>query len=418
MTTPMRWHWRQPAIRKLWMAWTISQFGSKITYLALPLTAALALHASPLQMGLLALAESAPVPLAGLVAGVWVDRLRRRPLLVVADLGRALLLLAIPLSALLGWLRLELLYLVALLAGLLTTLFDVAHQSLLPRLVRDESLVTANGALEVSSAVAEIAGPGLAGALVQLVTAPVAILADALSFLVSGVLLIWLGDLEPARHAEPASRAGVWGEIRAGLRVVLADPVLRPLTVSQAVAACFANAQLAVYVLFVTRELGIGPALLGAIYTIGSGAGLVSATLVDRLARRWGPGTVLVGAQALKLLGGCCLALAGGAPTIPLLVTGEALFAVALPLYNVTALSLRQALVAGHLQGRVNASVRALTWGALALGALLGGALGSALGLRATLLLAAVGLAPASLVLLASPVRAFRAWPVTGKTIG
>lgn len=202
MPTRLTGLWRHSEFLKLWAGQTISQFGSQVTLLALPLTAALTLHATAADMGLLSAAETAPFLLVGLLAGVWVDRLRRRPILMIADCGRFFLLLLIPLLALLDILRIEALYVIAFFVGILTVFFDVAYQSFLPALVGRAQLVEGNGKLEISQSAAQIAGPGIAGALVQLVTAPFAIVVDALSFLISHLRPLPADDPHPGTRAD------------------------------------------------------------------------------------------------------------------------------------------------------------------------------------------------------------------------
>lgn len=222
--------WRHADFLRFWAAQTISLFGSEITYLALPLLAALTLGASPAEMGILTAAGTLPYLAFGLVAGVWVDRLRRRSLMVAADVGRGLLLLSVPLAAWLGLLRVELLYAVAFFAGTLSLLFAAADSAYLPSLVRRDQLVEANGKLALSTALTEGAGPGLASLLVQALTAPVAILLDALSFGMSAALLSRIQTQESGSPRQTEVRRGVWREVGTGLRFVMGEPLLRSTT--------------------------------------------------------------------------------------------------------------------------------------------------------------------------------------------
>src|SRR5437763_534919 len=238
----------------------IARFGSEISQLAIPLAEALVLAASPAQMGLLGAFEFAPFLLLSLFAGVWVDRVRRRPVLLVADIGRAIILGSIPAAALLGILRIEQLYVVGLLTGVLTVFFDVAYQAYLPVLVSREHLVEGNSKLEVSRSVAQIAGPGVAGALVQLVTAPIAVVVDALSFVASVIFLLFIHTPEPAPVRRAGKDGSVWSELREGLAVVLGNPLLRSIAGCPATPNLFGNAVQAIYVLYVTRQLGVQPA--------------------------------------------------------------------------------------------------------------------------------------------------------------
>jgi hypothetical protein len=236
--------WRNAEFRKLWAGRTISAFGSQITVLALPLTAVLTLGASAAQMGVLLAVQFAPVLVLGLVTGVWVDRLPRRPLLIAADLGQALLLGAVPLAAALGLMRIEYLYAVGFLKGGLEVLGQVAAGAYLPAVVGHAGLAEANGRLAMSRSVAGVVGPGLGGALVQLVTAPVALVADALSFVVSAAFLGWVRSAEAAPPA--AGRRGTWAEMGEGLRFVLGHPLLRAQAGAMGLLNFFAGAVTAV----------------------------------------------------------------------------------------------------------------------------------------------------------------------------
>ncbi len=404
--------WRHPDFLKLWVGQTISRFGSQVSELALPLTAVLVLQATPSEMGVLAAAERAPFLLIGLFAGVWVDRVRRRPVLVAGDFGRGLLLLSIPLAALLGALRMEQLYVVGLLVGVLTVFFDVAYQSYLPSLVRREHLVEGNSKLEVTSSSSAIFGPGVAGALVQLVTAPLAILVDAVSFLLSAASLLLIRQPEPQPMPKDQRRT-VWTEIGEGLGVVVGNPVLRSIAGCTSTFNLFNSLGWAVFVLFATRELGLEPGLLGVVLGIGSVGFLAGALLAQPAARHLGLGPAIVGSSFASGAGAFLIPLAGSlAPlAIPLLVASQLLSGLGTPVYNVNQVSLRQTITPDHLQGRMNASMRFLVWGTMPIGSLLGGWLGDLVGLQATLVVAAAGQALAVLWVLLSPVRRLREQP-------
>src|SRR5512132_1839212 len=227
MVTESRGLWHHPAFLKLWAASAVSDVGSQVSALALPLIAALTLGATPWQMGLLSAAGAAPILFVGLFAGVWVDRLRRRPLMIAMDIGRAAILLVIPLASALGLLRIEILYVVALLVGALSVLFDVAHLAFIPSLVEREQLVEGNSKLQTTTSVAQVAGPGLGGVLVGLLGAAFAVLIDALSFLASALLIVGIRVKESSRVASDAH--GVVAEIGEGLQVVVAHRILRAL---------------------------------------------------------------------------------------------------------------------------------------------------------------------------------------------
>lgn len=398
--------WRHPDFIKLWAGQAVSLLGSQVTLLALPLTAVLALHASPAQMGLLLAVGSAPA-LLGLFAGVLVDRTRRRPLLIGANIGRAALLALIPLAALLHALRLEYLYLVAFLVGGLTVVFDLAYTSYLPTLVEETQLVEGNSALESTSSLAGLAGPGLAGLLVQALSAPLAIGVDTLSFLLSALSLGLIGRLERALPP-PKNRASIWGDIGEGLRVVIETPTLRVLVGASAIFNLFDSALMGVYVLFITRGLGLPPAVVGVVFTVGGVGGLCGALGAGWLATHLGLGRTLVGGVLLAGVAELCIALAHG----PIVVAAaEAAVECGALVYGVNNVSLRQALVPYCLQGRVSGTVRFVSKGVIPIGAIAGGAVGDRYGLRAAVLIAGLGTLLAFVWIALSPVRALRGAP-------
>ncbi|MGH2356187.1 MAG: MFS transporter [Chloroflexota bacterium] len=401
-----------PDFLKLWAGQTISLFGSQVTVLALPLAAVLAFGASAAEMGVLTALQFAPALAVGLFAGVWVDRLRRRPVLIVADVGRAALLVTIPAAAFLGLLRIELLYAIAFGKGALDVLSDVARGSFLPSLVRREQLAEANGKLAMSRSVASVAGPGLGGALVQLLTAPVAMAVDAISFIVSALCLGIIRAPEAA-PAPPAQGRRMWAEIKEGLGVVLGNPLLRIPAGAAAILNLFAAWVTAIEILYFTRELRLEPAVLGTVLTAGSFTAPVGAALSARAAKRFGLGPTMIGAMLTFCAAHLPVALAAGPP---LLVALSLLVAIALvrfitPIYEVNSATLQQAVTPHRLLGRVGASARFVIHGPVPIGALLGGAVGTAIGLRPAFALAVLGQFLAVLWLFLSPVRRLREPP-------
>ncbi|MDA8188411.1 MAG: MFS transporter [Dehalococcoidales bacterium] len=394
--------WRHHDFLKLWAGQTISMLGSRFSTLALPLIAALSLRASPVEMGLLTAVETAPFLLLGLFAGVWVDRRRRRPILVSGDVGRALLLATIPLAALAGALSMPLLYVVGFLTGVLTVFFDVAYQSYLPMLVGRAQLIEGNSKLEVSRSIAQVAGPGIAGVVVQIVSAPLAIAFDALSFFISAVFLSLIGRTEEA--PDRTTRAPLLVEAREGLSVVFGNPYLRSIAGATATFNVFSSAIWALYILFATRELGLEPAAIGVVFGVGNAGALTGAVFAGHLARRLGLGRVIVGASLIGGLGNLVIASATGGFALPTLITAHFLISLSLPLYNINQVSLRQAITPERLLGRVNATNRFLVWGTMPLGGLAGGALGETLGLRPAIALAAICGLTGFLWVLRSPV--------------
>ncbi len=403
--------WRHPDFLKLWAGDTISLFGLHATVLALPLTA-VALGATAFQMGLLAAAQTAPALLLGLFAGVWVDRLRRRPILIAANLARAALLGSVPLAALLGVLHLAQLYAVAFLAGVGAIFFVVAYQAYLPAIVPREHLVDGNSKLRMSEATAQIAGPSIGGALVQLLSAPLALAAGAFASLGSAITLALIRAPEPA-PGPAGGRAGVRREIGEGVRFVLGHPLVRPVLAGTTTSALFYHMIVGVYILYLTRDLGVSAGLLGAIVATGGPLAILGAAVTGRLVRRWGMGATLIGALVLSGAANLLVPLAAGplAAVVPLLVAWRVLDSLAAAVYNVVSFTIVQAAPPPGLQGRVQATMRVGTWGAMAVGSLLGGALGQVIGLRPALAIAAAGMLLAPLWLVRSPVRGLRGGP-------
>lgn len=404
--------WQHPNFLKFWAGETVSVFGSQITLLALPLTAVLMLGATPLQMGILGAVEVAPFLFISLFAGVWVDRWRLRPLMIMVDIGRAILLGSIPAVYALGWLSIEYLYVVAMLTGVFTVFFDVAYQSYLPVLVERDKLVEGNGKLEVSRSVAQIAGPGLAGTLVQLVSAPVTLALDAISFAFSALFLGLIKHTEPARAATQAKH-NIWREIGEGMGVVFGSRYLRPIAACTGIGNLFGNIGSAVYTIYLVRELHLDAVMLGLIFGLGSIGALLGALMNGWLTDRLGLGPTILLTAVVFCIGPLATPLANGpVPVLMLILTaGYFITSWSSPIYNINQLSLRQAITPRRLLGRMNASMRFLVWGTMPVGSLLGGLLGELIGLRATLLVAALGGFLSVLPILFSPVRTLQKQP-------
>lgn len=404
--------WRHADFRKLWLGQTISQFGSQITMLALPLIAATLLGASPIDMGFLAAAEMAPFLLVGLPAGVWVDRLPRRPILIVGDLGRALALVTVPAAHLLDLLTMTHLYLVAFLTGVLTVFFDVAYMSYLPSLVGRERLVEGNSKMESTRAAAQIAGPGLGGTLVQTLGAPLAILCDAVSFLISAVFCAAIQAREDTTtRGASATSNGLLAEVREGLQFVLGHPLLRPIAACTAISNLCSSALWALYILFAVTELGLDASQLGFIFGLGNLGILAGALAAGRIAKWIGVGPAIIGSALVGALGMLLVPLTTPDTAVLLLTAAGGIIGASISVFNINQVSLRQTICPARLQGRMNATMRFLVWGTMPLGSLLGGALGESLGLRGALSVAAAGGMLAFLPALLSPVRALHVQP-------
>ena len=354
----------------------------------------------------------APFLLVGLPAGVWVDRWPRRPVMIVGDVGRALVLASVPLAYAAGRLGLPQLYLVAFVSGTLSVFFDIAYMSYLPSLVARDRLVEGNSKLETTRAAAEIGGPGLAGVLIQALSAPVAMAADAVSFVVSAAFCLAISSKEtlPSREATD-KRVGMGTEIGEGLSLVLRHPLLRSIAATTAIANLFHSAMNALYVLFAVRELGLDAAALGLIFGLANVGFLVGAIVAGGTAGKWGVGPTIVASSLFGALGPLLVPLASRSTAVPLLIAAGAISSLAMPLYNINQVSLRQAICPQRLQGRMNATMRFLVWGTLPLGSLLGGVLGEVLGLRPALAVAALLGLSCFLPVLFSPVRALRQQP-------
>lgn len=387
----------------------VSLVGSQVTLLALPLTAVLALHASAGQVAGLAAAGTAPFLVLGLPAGVWVERWSLRRLMMATDLLRALLLVSVPVAALTATLSVVQLYAVAFGVGACGVFFDVAALSVLPALVPPARIAAANGVLEVSRASAQTSGPAVGGLLVHALTAPVAVLADAVSYAASALLLRGLPDV---RVGGQAVTGPLWREVRAGLGFCLRHPYVRALAGGAAWINFWVEALMAVFLTYAVRGLGLSAATIGVVLAVSNVGYLAGSLLVPRLNALLGVGrTILLG---VVLNGGLLLvALAPHARPVPWLVGGFTLFAVASAVWNVDAVSLRQVSTEPAMMARMNAANRFLIWGTMPLGAAAGGVLASALGMRPALVLAAVALPLVVVPLLGSRLRQLATMPET-----
>ncbi len=406
--------WQSADYSRLWSAAVVSAFGSAITRLAVPLLAATTLHATPAQMGLLVAAESLPILLLGLLAGTWLDRRTKRPVMIVTDLGRGVLLLAIPAAWATGVLRIELLIAIAFLVGCLSVFFDIASQSLLPMILRDERLAEGNARLFTGWSIAEIAGPGVAGWLVQAITAPFAILVDAVSYIASAVLLLGMRPNEQqSMHGDHTAQPHFLRELLDGLHLVVRDPVLRATALATGLWNLFDGARWAVLILFMTRTLGLDPTFIGVVFMASSVGYLIGSLLPQRVARRLGLGHAILLGIVLAIPSELLTALASGPPlqAAVMAVAGFFLTGAAIPVYDVNQFSLRQAVIPLHMQGRGNATMRTIIRGSVPLGAVVGGLLAERIGLRGVMVFAALGGVAAFLAIWFSPVRTMQTLP-------
>jgi MFS family permease len=397
--------------RNLWAAETVSQLGSQVSQIALPLVAIIVLKASAFEVALLGVIEFAPFILISLPAGVWVDRLRRKPILVAADVGRALLLASIPVAHWLGVLTIWQLYVVGFAVGFLTVFFDVSYQSYLPSLVARDQLIEGNSKLEISRSGAQLAGPGLGGVLVEALTAPIAVLVDAISFLASAIFLFRIRKEETApTRAERQAGPGMKAEVAEGLRWVFGNRYLRWIAASTATFNFFGNIIFSVILVFAVRELGLRPGVIGLVFSVSSVGYLLGALVANRLSRRFGVGPAII----IGALGSTSLVLLAVAPEsnpIPFLIAALGISSLGIPIYNITQVSFRQAITPERIQGRMNSVMRFIVWGVMPLGSLLGGAIATWFGLRTAIWVGAIGTSLAVLPVLLSPVRTLREMP-------
>ncbi len=407
--------WRHRDFLKLWSAETISQFGSQVTGLALPLVAILTLDVSAFKVSALVVVEFAPFLLISLPAGVWVDRLRRRRILIFGDLGRAGLLATIPVAYALDVLTIWQLFVVGFFVGVCTVLFDVAYQSYLPSLVAREQLVEGNSKLEVSRSGAQLAGPALAGVMIEVLRAPFAILADAISFLVSGLLVLRIRKREEhvaTREERRQAKSSMRTELGEGLRWVFGNPHLRTIAASTATYNFFGSLMNAILIVYLVRSLAMTPGMIGLMFAIANVGYLAGALTSNRIAGKIGVGPAIVSGALLgaaQLLVPLAPQTARGA--FPYIVVASTVAAYGVVLYNVTQVSMRQAITPERLQGRMNAVMRFIVWGVMPLGTLLGGTVATAIDLRAAIWAGAVGVSLAWLPLVIGPIWSLREVP-------
>lgn len=397
---------------KLWAAQTISQFGTWLG--ALGLLAIFHLNATPAQMGYLETARALPVLVIGLFAGVWADRLRHQPILIWSDGGRFLLLAGTVVLAWLGQLRIVHLYITGFLVGCLAISFDVTYRSYVPALVERRKLVTANSRLSGSEVVAEIASPGLGGLLVQLIGGPLTLLADALSFLFSALLLGRIHASDPPVAAPQtvettgASSASIWHDMSVGLQVIWRDSILRGLIIPLAIRNFFGNFYAPLYALYVIQDVGLSAALMGL--TVGAGGlGALPATfLTERIAALLGVGRAMVTARFVAALIGFLVPLAAGWDAawigLGLLLIPQLVGDFFSTIHDILATSVRQSGAPRAMLGRVNASFEVVLGGCGTAGILVGGWLGSTVGMRYALLVAVVGILASAVMLALSPI--------------
>jgi MFS family permease len=407
--------WRHPDFMKLWTGQTVSEFGSVVTRTALPLVAILTLHATAVEVGILVASASVAVLLVGLFAGALVDRSRRRPLMIASDAIRAVLLLSVPAAAIAGTLRIELLYVVAFIEAALGSLFDVAYRTYLPSLLPPERLLEGNAKIGMTSAIAEIGGPGLGGTLVQLITAPMAMLVDAASYVFSAITIGLIRT--PERRVEHVEGpAGIRRQLAEGFAAVARHPLLRPMALASVTGALFGNFYGSLYSLYALNELGLSPFLLGIVISAGGVGSLAASAVVGRLTRRLGYGPTIVWTRVAGAILGVLTPLAGGPPIVaagflfvPQLF-GDGLATIG----TIDQITVRQQVTPARLLGRVTGTLHVLLEGVGPTGALAGAFLAEAFGIRTAIWISVAGSFVGTAFLVFSPVRGFQAVAARG----
>jgi MFS family permease len=406
--------WRHRDFLRLWTGETISQFGSQISQIAIPFVAILVLDASAFEVASLATVEFLPFIIFALPAGVWVDRMRRRPVLIAGDAGRAILLASIPIAYVADALTLGQLYVVGFLVGICTVFFDVAYQSYLPALVEREHIIEGNSKMEITRSAAQIGGPGLGGVIVQAFTAPYAVFLDALSFVASALFVWRIRKVEEpvVVKDENGEKPRMKTELKEGLSFVLENPNLKAQAGCTGTSNFFSQFAFTLLLLFAVRELDLEPGVIGLVLSLGAIGGLAGAVFATRVSARFGIGPTSIASIALSGPAMLLFALApSGIAALPFLVTGMLVLGVTIVVYNIVQVSYRQAICPPRLQGRMNSVMRFMVWGTIPLGNLAGGACATVLGLRATIAVGAIGAGLSFLWLVFSPQRHLHEMP-------
>jgi MFS family permease len=398
------WHHRD--FMKMWTGQSISEAGSQVSQLAIPWLAAVGLHATPLEFSLLGVFGFLPFILFALPAGVWVDRLPRLPILVVGDAARAVLLILIPILWAAGVLEIWHLLVLEFVIGIFTVFFDVAYQSYLPSLVDREDLIEGNSKLQLTVSIAQVGGPSVSGGLIAAITAPYAIVVDAASFVLSAAFMLRIRHRETLpERTEGEERPKMWPQVKEGLHWVVGHRWLRYIASYTATANFCGSVLFAIFLLYAVRSLHLSAVELGVTFAVGSAGAVLGALAANRLQRAFGVGPTIVGTAVFGSFGGLLYPLAPHSFPLPFLMLGQAIFMFGAVTYNITQVSLRQAITPERLQGRMNAAMRWIVWGTIPLGTLTGGAIATATNLKTALWVGAIGELFAAVPLFLSSVR-------------
>jgi MFS family permease len=412
MRRPSGGLWGHRDFLKLWTGQSISELGSQVSGLAIPLLAAYSLHATPLQFSLLGVMGFLPFILFALPAGVWVDRLRRRYILIVGDAGRAVLLAIVPILWALHELQVWQLLVIEFLVGVLTVFFDVAYQSYLPALVEREHLIDGNSKLQLTASIAAVSGPPLAAGLMAAIGAAYAILADCASFVVSTVFMVSMRHREePPKRAPGEKHPRMWPQVKEGLNWVVRHPWLRPIAICTGTSNFFSTLSNAILILYMARTLGLSKSEVAIVFVAMPVGSIVAGLVTNRVNTRLGVGRTILATISVSSVAGLCYPLAPQSFPLPVIMVGGALFGFGAVAYNITQVSLRQAITPERLQGRMNAAMRWIVWGTIPLGTLLGGAIATWFSLRAALWVGGIGNTLAILPIAFSSVLKVREMP-------
>jgi MFS family permease len=397
---------------KLWTGQSISEFGTQFSQLAIPWLAADSLHAGAFEFSLLGVLGFLPFILFALPAGVWVDRLRRRPILITGDAARAVLLASIPILWALGALRMWELLLLQFVIGVFTVFFDVAYQSYLPSLVGREHLIDGNSKLQLTVSVAQVAGPSASGGVIAAITAPYAIAFDALSFVMSALFMLRIRKPEtPPQHEQGTPHPKMWPQVKEGMRWVAGHPWLRSIASCTGSSNFFTSVSFSIVLLYFKRSLHLSAVEVGIVFGVGSIGSILGALAANRMQKRIGVGRAILLPTMLASLSTLAYPLAPRSFPLPVLIAGQALFGFGAVVYNITQVSLRQAITPERLQGRMNAAMRWVVWGTIPLGTLAGGAIATAYDLRTALWVGAIGSLFTFLPVALGSVRSIRELP-------
>ncbi|MFM9279568.1 MFS transporter [Paenibacillus jiagnxiensis] len=399
---------KKPDFRNFWLGHTVSSFGVQITTVAVPLIAALTLEASSLEMGILSAVEFLPFLLISLFVGVWVDRKPKRPLMIIADIVRAVVLIGIPISIYFNILSMPILYVIAAVVGINTVIFEIAHASYLPTVVKNEELVEGNSKLEFSSSSATVVGQSIGGALIQVLSAPLSIIFNVGTYLLSALYLALIKKQEAPIKVPEGTEQNMWADIREGTKFVFHHNIIRPILIGTVIFNLFTYVIEPIFILYISRTLALDPIYIGLIFSMSGVGALLGAFIAGPMANRLGLGKTLVFSLFVAGFVSLIIPVATLLPTLPAVILIMVMYmidAAMVIVYNINQRSLRQAVTPPNLQGRMNASIRMFGMGVVPIGAVLGGWLGGIIGTTPTLIVGAIGLMCSSIFIIFSSVR-------------